>query len=158
MDIREESLKLHYDWNGKIEVISRVPISSSEDLALAYTPGVAEPCLEVQKDINKSYELTRRNNQVAVVTDGTGTDAAIEGYDAAGKTSTAEIYDEKNGGYLESTYNLGFIGFLPNSTSNLVCFVNANMVPAERPVTFVFHDIMEDAVNRYNITERGDDS
>ena len=71
MDIREESLKLHYDWNGKIEVISRVPISSSEDLALAYTPGVAEPCLEVQKDINKSYELTRRNNLVAVVTDGT---------------------------------------------------------------------------------------
>ena len=71
MDIREESLKLHYDWNGKIEVISRVPISSSEDLALAYTPGVAEPCLEVQKDINKSYELTRSNNLVAVVTDGT---------------------------------------------------------------------------------------
>ena len=94
----------------------------------------------------------------SVVTDGTGIDAAIDGYTVAGKTSTAEIYDEKNGGYLESTYNLGFIGFLPNSTSNLVCFVNANMVPAERPVTFVFHDIMEDAVNRYNITERGDDS
>ena len=71
MDIREESLKLHYDWNGKIEVVSRVPIHSSEDLALAYTPGVAEPCLEVQKDIDKSYELTRRNNLVAVVTDGT---------------------------------------------------------------------------------------
>ncbi len=71
MDIREESLKLHYDWNGKIEVISRVPINSSEDLALAYTPGVAEPCLEVQKDVNKSYELTRRNNLVAVITDGT---------------------------------------------------------------------------------------
>ncbi len=71
MDIRQESLKKHYDWNGKIEVISRVPISSSEDLALAYTPGVAEPCLEVQKDVNKSYELTRRNNLVAVVTDGT---------------------------------------------------------------------------------------
>ena len=71
MDIRQESLKLHYDWNGKIEVVSRVPINSSEDLALAYTPGVAEPCLEVQKDINKSYELTRRNNLVAVVTDGT---------------------------------------------------------------------------------------
>ena len=71
MDIREESLKLHYEWNGKIEVISRVPISSSEDLALAYTPGVAEPCLEVQKDVNKSYELTRRNNLVAVITDGT---------------------------------------------------------------------------------------
>ena len=71
MDIREESLKLHYGWNGKIEVISRVPINSSEDLALAYTPGVAEPCLEVQKDINKSYELTRKNNLVAVITDGT---------------------------------------------------------------------------------------
>ena len=71
MDIREESLKLHYDWNGKIEVVSRVPINSSEDLALAYTPGVAEPCLEVQKNIDKSYELTRRNNLVAVVTDGT---------------------------------------------------------------------------------------
>ena len=71
MDIREESLKLHYGWNGKIEVISRVPINSSEDLALAYTPGVAEPCLEVQKDIDKSYELTRRSNLVAVITDGT---------------------------------------------------------------------------------------
>ena len=71
MDIRQESLKKHYDWNGKIEVVSRVPIASSEDLALAYTPGVAEPCLEVQKDVDKSYELTRRNNLVAVVTDGT---------------------------------------------------------------------------------------
>ena len=94
----------------------------------------------------------------SVVTDGTGIDAAIDGYTVAGKTSTAEIYDEKNGGYLESTYNLGFIGFLPNSTSSFVCFVHANMVPAERPVTFVFHDIMEDAINRYNITERGDNS
>ena len=71
MDIRQESLKKHYKWNGKIEVISRVPINSSEDLALAYTPGVAEPCLEVQKDIDKSYELTRRSNLVAVITDGT---------------------------------------------------------------------------------------
>ena len=71
MDIRKKSLKLHYDWNGKIEVISRVPISNSEELALAYTPGVAEPCLEIQKDYEKSYELTRRNNLVAVITDGT---------------------------------------------------------------------------------------
>lgn len=71
MDIRQESLKKHYEWNGKIEVVSRVPISSSEDLALAYTPGVAEPCLEIQKNIDKSFELTRRNNLVAVVTDGT---------------------------------------------------------------------------------------
>ena len=71
MDIRQESLKKHYEWNGKIEVISRVPINSREDLSLAYTPGVAEPCLEINKDINKSYELTRRSNLVAVVTDGT---------------------------------------------------------------------------------------
>ena len=71
MDIRKESLKKHYEWNGKIEVVSRVPINSAEDLSLAYTPGVAEPCLEIQKDYDKSFELTRRNNLVAVVTDGT---------------------------------------------------------------------------------------
>ena len=71
MDIRQQSLKKHYDWKGKIEVISRAPIESREDLSLAYTPGVAEPCLEINKDVNKSYELTRRSNLVAVVTDGT---------------------------------------------------------------------------------------
>ncbi|MDO4748702.1 MAG: malic enzyme-like NAD(P)-binding protein [Eubacteriales bacterium] len=71
MDIKEKSLNKHYEWNGKIEVKSAVPINTKEDLALAYTPGVAQPCLEIQKDINKSYELTRRNNLVAVVTDGT---------------------------------------------------------------------------------------
>ena len=71
MDIRKESLKKHYEWNGKIEVVSRVEVNSREDLSLAYTPGVAEPCLEINKDINKSYELTRRSNLVAVVTDGT---------------------------------------------------------------------------------------
>ncbi len=71
MDIRKESLEKHYEWQGKIEVISRAPISSREDLALAYTPGVAEPCLEISKNVNKSYELTRRSNLVAVVTDGT---------------------------------------------------------------------------------------
>ncbi|MBR2339855.1 MAG: NAD-dependent malic enzyme [Clostridia bacterium] len=71
MDIREKSLEKHYEWNGKIEVISRVPVENREDLSLAYTPGVAEPCLEIHKDINKSYELTRRKNLVAVITDGT---------------------------------------------------------------------------------------
>ncbi len=71
MDIRQESLKKHYEWNGKIEVVSRVPISNSEELSLAYTPGVAEPCLEIEKDYDKSYELTRRSNLVAVITDGT---------------------------------------------------------------------------------------
>ena len=71
MSIAEESLKKHYEWQGKIEVVTRCPIESREDLSLAYTPGVAQPCLEIQKDINKSYELTRRSNIVAVVTDGT---------------------------------------------------------------------------------------
>ena len=71
MDIRKESLAKHYEWNGKIEVISRCKIEDRSDLSLAYTPGVAEPCLEIQKDINKSYELTRRSNLVAVITDGT---------------------------------------------------------------------------------------
>ncbi len=71
MNISEASLKKHYDWQGKIEVVTRCPIESREDLSLAYTPGVAAPCLEIQKDINKSYELTRRGNLVAVVTDGT---------------------------------------------------------------------------------------
>lgn len=71
MDIRKESLNKHYEWNGKIEVVARCPINDRSDLSLAYTPGVAEPCLEIQKDINKSYELTRRNNLVAVITDGT---------------------------------------------------------------------------------------
>ena len=71
MDIRQESLKKHYEWGGKIEVVSRAKIDTREDLSLAYTPGVAEPCLEINKDINKSYDLTRRSNLVAVVTDGT---------------------------------------------------------------------------------------
>ena len=71
MDIREESLKLHYEWNGKIEVNCRVPMDTMEDLSLAYTPGVAQPCLEINKDYGKSFSLTRRSNLVAVVTDGT---------------------------------------------------------------------------------------
>ena len=70
MDIKQESLKKHYEWQGKIEVVSRTAVTDSKALSLAYTPGVAEPCLEIQKDINKSYELTRRSNLVAVITDG----------------------------------------------------------------------------------------
>lgn len=71
MDIRQESLKKHYEWQGKIEVVSRAPITTREELSLAYTPGVAEPCLEIQKDYEKSFMLTRRHNLVAVITDGT---------------------------------------------------------------------------------------
>ena len=70
MNYAEESLKLHGKWKGKIEVVSRVPVKDKEDLSLAYTPGVAQPCLEIQKDVNKSYELTRRHNMCAVITDG----------------------------------------------------------------------------------------
>lgn len=70
MDYAKESLKLHEGWKGKIEVISTVPVETKDDLSLAYTPGVAQPCLEIQKDIEKSYELTRRWNMCAVVTDG----------------------------------------------------------------------------------------
>ncbi|MBR4345234.1 MAG: NADP-dependent malic enzyme [Lachnospiraceae bacterium] len=71
MNYAEESLKKHYEWKGKIEVICRAPLKTKEDLSLAYTPGVAQPCLEIQKDYDKSYELTRRSNLVAVITDGT---------------------------------------------------------------------------------------
>jgi malate dehydrogenase (oxaloacetate-decarboxylating) len=71
MTIQQESLKLHKEWKGKIEVISTVQVANKRDLSLAYTPGVAEPCLEIQKDVNLSYEYTRRWNMVAVVTDGT---------------------------------------------------------------------------------------
>ncbi|OKZ56608.1 MAG: NAD-dependent malic enzyme [Clostridiales bacterium 44_9] len=71
MDYASESLKRHYDWKGKIEVVCRCPLEDKDDLSLAYTPGVAQPCLEIQKDVNKSYELTRRSNLVAAVTDGT---------------------------------------------------------------------------------------
>ena len=70
MDYAKESLKRHVQWGGKIEVISTVPCKTREDLSLAYTPGVAQPCLEIQKDVNKSYELTRRHNLCAVITDG----------------------------------------------------------------------------------------
>ena len=71
MDYANESLKMHYDLKGKIEVVSRAKVDSKDALSLAYTPGVAQPCLEIQKDVNKSYDLTRRWNTVAVVTDGT---------------------------------------------------------------------------------------
>ena len=71
MDYAKESLRLHGQWKGKIEVVSTVPVATKEDLSLAYTPGVAQPCLEIQKDVNKSYDLTRRHNLCAVVTDGT---------------------------------------------------------------------------------------
>ena len=71
MDVKAEALKKHYEWHGKIEVVSRTPVTNSEELSLAYTPGVAEPCLAIRDDYEKSWELTRRSNVVAVITDGT---------------------------------------------------------------------------------------
>ena len=71
MNYAEESLKKHYEWKGKIEMVVRAPLETKEDLSLAYTPGVAQPCLEIQKNVDLSYDLTRRSNLVAVVTDGT---------------------------------------------------------------------------------------
>ncbi len=70
MDYAKESLRLHKEWKGKIEMVNRVPVKTKEDLSLAYTPGVAQPCLEIQKDLDKSYELTRRWNTAVVITDG----------------------------------------------------------------------------------------
>ena len=71
MDYAKESLRLHQEWKGKIQVVSTVPVMTKEDLSLAYTPGVAQPCLEIKENINKSYELHRRWNMCLVVTDGT---------------------------------------------------------------------------------------
>ena len=71
MDYAKESLRLHEEWKGKIDIVSKVPVETKDDLSLAYTPGVAQPCLEIQKDIDKSYDLTGRGNLCAVITDGT---------------------------------------------------------------------------------------
>lgn len=71
MDYAKESLRLHEEWKGKIEISNKVPVATKDDLSLAYTPGVAQPCLEIQKDVNKSYDLTGRSNMCLVVTDGT---------------------------------------------------------------------------------------
>ena len=71
MSLREKALSVHKEWAGKIEVVSRCAVSNKEDLSLAYTPGVAEPCKEIEKDVDLSYVYTRRHNMVAVVTDGT---------------------------------------------------------------------------------------
>lgn len=107
----------------------------------------------------ESYEIIQNKDAIkpmtsmlqSVVEDGTGTKAGIDGYDLAGKTSTAEIYDEVNGGYRVGVYNIAFCGFIANSNSPFVCFCGADEVPGDRNVTQMFHDIMADAIDRYNI-------
>ncbi len=102
---------------------------------------------------NKEALKPMRSMLRSVVADegGTGTNAAIEGYELAGKTSTAEIYDEVNGGYRKNVYNIAFTGFIENSNCPFVCFCGADEVPADRNVTVMFHDIMSDVIERYNI-------
>ena len=91
MDYAKESLRLHYEWKGKIEVIARAKVDNKDALSLAYTPGVAQPCLEIQKDINKSYELTRRSNLVAVITDG----SAVLGLGNIGREAGMPVMEGK---------------------------------------------------------------
>ncbi|WP_418420622.1 NAD(P)-dependent malic enzyme [Anaerotruncus colihominis] len=91
MDIKEQALNKHYEWNGKIEVISRVPIESREALSLAYTPGVAQPCLEIEQDEDLSYVLTRRGSLVAVITDGT----AVLGLGDIGPSAAMPVMEGK---------------------------------------------------------------
>ncbi|MBQ9002748.1 MAG: penicillin-binding protein 2 [Eggerthellaceae bacterium] len=106
---------------------------------------------------NKDAIAPMKSMLQTVVTDGTATDAEIEGYKLAGKTSTAEIFDEENGGYRLDVYNIAFAGFIDESTSNFVCFCGADEVPGDRKVTTMFHDIMYDAINRYNIVSLASD-
>ena len=110
------------------------------------------PTWETHEIITNKEAIPQMTSMLrSVVVEGTGTAAAIEGYDCAGKTSTAEIFDEVNGGYREDAVNIAFTGFILNSNSSLVCFCAADEVPADRHVTEMFHDIMYDAIQRYNI-------
>lgn len=120
---------------------------------LSYPQTGEEPEYVTEDVIDNKDALTDiRSMLQTVVTDGTGKQAAIEGFAVAGKTSTAEIYDEKNGGYRNGVYTLCFAGFLDNSSSQLVCFVSANEVPGEGTVTPLFKDIMTTAIDRFDIT------
>ena len=111
------------------------------------------PTYDTTQVIDNTAALSDMQSMLkTVVTDGTGAKAAIDGFDVAGKTSTAEIYDEENGGYRKNVYNLAFTGFLADSSSKLVCFVGANEVPGDGVVTPIFKDIMTAAIDRFGIT------
>ena len=111
------------------------------------------PTYDTTQVIDNTAALSDMQSMLkTVVTDGTGKKAAIDGFNVAGKTSTAEIYDEENGGYRKNVYNLAFTGFLADSSSKLVCFVGANEVPGDGVVTPIFKDIMTAAIDRFGIT------
>ena len=113
------------------------------------------PTYETQQIIENTDAIPTMVSMLeTVVTDGTGTDAAIDGYTVAGKTGTAEYADEEYGGYVAGSWNLDFTGFLANASLPLVCFVGVDEVPYERNTTAVFHDIMADAIDRYGIVEK----
>ena len=112
-----------------------------------------KPTYDTQKVIDNQQTIDDMQSMLkTVVTDGTGKKAAIDGYNVAGKTSTAEIYDEENGGYRKNVYNLAFTGFIADSSSQLVCFVGANEVPYDGVVTPIFKDIMSSAIDRFRIS------
>ena len=131
--------------NSGVECVPHFLLSMPQS---GYTPVYeTEDVIENKDAIGDMQSMLR-----TVVTDGTGKLAAIDGYNVAGKTSTAEIYDEENGGYRKNVYNLAFTGFLADSSSKLVCFVGANEVPGNRVVTPIFKDIMTSAIDRFGIT------
>lgn len=131
--------------NSGVECVPHFLLSMPQS---GYTPVYeTEDVIENKDAIDDMQSMLK-----TVVTDGTGKLAAIDGYNVAGKTSTAEIYDEENGGYRKNVYNLAFTGFLADSSSKLVCFVGANEVPGNRVVTPIFKDIMTSAIDRFGIT------
>ena len=131
--------------NQGIEVTPHFLISKPQTGEVVEWP--SEQVITNQVALQKMVSMLK-----SVVDYGTGKVAAIDGFEVAGKTSTAEIFDEENGGYLWDTYNVAFCGFLPNSSSKFVCFVGADSVTTGRAITPAFKDIMECAINRYNIT------
>lgn len=121
---------------------------------LLYLPQTGEtPTWDTEQVVENTGAIADMQSMLeTVVTDGTGKAAAIDGYHVAGKTSTAEIYDEENGGYRKGVYNICFTGFLADSSSQLVCFVGANEVPSDGVVTPIFKDIMSTAIDRFRIS------
>jgi len=131
--------------NGGIEVTPHFLIEKPQTGEVPEWP--TEKVIDDPKDVEDMVEMLR-----GVVVEGTGTAADIEGYKVVGKTSTAEIYDEENGGYQLGVYNIAFCGFIDDSSSDLVCYIQADNVPGDRVVTPGFKAIMESAIDRYNIT------
>lgn len=122
---------------------------------LKYPQTGEEPTYETEEVIENKTAISQMTSILqTVVSEGTGTLAAIDGYDVAGKTSTAEIYDEENGGYRDGVYNIASTGYIANSSSQLVCFVGADEVYGDSATTFIFKDIMSDAISRYHITSK----